>query len=240
MLTKTVGIVLHTVKYSDTSTIVTAYTQEFGRTSYLVHGRNKKKSNFRAAFFQPFSILEMDVYHTPGKEVQRIKEIQVETPFYSIPYNPVKNAVALFLCEVLYRTLRQTEPDENLFVFLKESLLCLDRCDTSISNFHLVFLIKLARVLGFGPNEDEETTQYFDLMNGVFVSTRPLHTHYLPPDMSVDFASLLHAGYDTMQSIPLSRQKRFKLLESLMDYYRLHIPDFHGVQSLAVLQTLFD
>lgn len=240
MLIKTAGIVLHTIKYSDTSTIVTTYTRDFGPVSYLVHGANKKKSNFRAALFQPFSLLEMDVYHAPGKDLQRIKEIQAAYPFCSIPYNPVKNAMALFLCEVLYRTLKQSEPDEGLFSFLEESLVRLDKCEKGTPNFHLVFLVKLSRLLGFGPNEDEEPTQYFDLMNGVFVPARPLHTHYLQPELSADFVALLRADYDTMQAIPLTRQKRFSLLESLMDYYRLHVPEFHGVQSLAVLQTLFD
>jgi len=102
MQVKTTGIVIHSIKYSDSSTIVTVYTRQFGRVSYMVHGVNKKRSVFRAAFLQPLSILELDVIHSPGKEIQRIKDIQLEHPFIDIPYNPVKNALALFLSEMLF------------------------------------------------------------------------------------------------------------------------------------------
>jgi len=240
MQVKTTGIVLHSIKFSDSATIVTMYTRQFGRVSYMVHGVNKKKSVFRTAYLQPLSILEMDVFHTPGKDIQRIKDIQIGYPFTGIPFDPVKNAVALFISEMLFRTLRQTEPDESVFLFLENSIQQLDCCEDGIANFHLLFLIKLTRYLGFEPNSDEEKTTYFDLMNGVFKKEKPLHLHFLMPDDSADFAALLHADYSSMQLMNFSRSKRLKLLESMVEYYRLHIPDFHGLHSLEVLQSLFD
>lgn len=240
MQVKTTGIVLHSIKFSDSATIVTMYTRQFGRVSYMVHGVNKKKSVFRTAYLQPLSILEMDVFHTPGKDIQRIKDIQIGYPFTGIPFDPVKNAVALFISEMLFRTLRQTEPDESVFLFLENSIQQLDCCEDGIANFHLLFLLKLTRYLGFEPNSDEEKTTYFDLMNGVFKKEKPLHLHFLMPDDSADFAALLHADYSSMQLLIFSRSKRLKLLESMVEYYRLHIPDFHGLHSLEVLQSLFD
>lgn len=240
MQVKTTGIVLHSIKFSDSATIVTMYTRQFGRVSYMVHGVNKKKSVFRTAYLQPLSILEMDVFHTPEKDIQRIKDIQIGYPFTGIPFDPVKNAVALFISEMLFRTLRQTEPDESVFLFLENSIQQLDCCDDGIANFHLLFLIKLTRYLGFEPNSDEEKTTYFDLMNGVFKKEKPLHLHFLMPDDSADFAALLHADYSNMQLMIFSRSKRLRLLESMVEYYRLHIPDFHGLHSLEVLQSLFD
>ena len=113
MQVKTSGIVLHSIKHTDSTTILTVYTRQFGRVSYMVHGANKKKSVCRTAFLQPLSIIEMDVFHTPGKDIQRLKEMRMEHSLTGIPYNPIKNSLALFLSEVLFRTLRQTEPDEN-------------------------------------------------------------------------------------------------------------------------------
>jgi len=240
MQAKTTGIVIHSIKYSDSSTIVTVYTRQFGRVSYMVHGVNKKRSVFRAAFLQPLSILELDVIHSPGKEIQRIKDIQLEHPFIDIPYNPVKNALALFLSEMLFRTLRQTEPDDNLFLFLENSIKQLDFCEKGIPNFHLVFLLKLTRYLGFEPNKEEENGKYFDLMNGIFLEGKPLHVHFLLSETTTDFAKLLDADYSNMDSMILSRNKRTNLLNSIVEYYRLHIPEFHGLHSLAVLQSLFD
>lgn len=239
MQQKTTGIILHSLKHTDSTSILTVYTRGFGRVSYLVHGINKKKSVCRAALLQPLSIVEMDVTHTPGRDIQHIKEMRMEHQFSGIPFDPFKNSLALFLSEVLFRTLRQTEPDESLFLFLENSILQLDCSQTAISNFHLVFLLKMTRYLGFEPNR-EEKGQYFDLMNGVFQQERPLHIHFLLPEVSTDIAWLLATDYSNMHKLQLTRANRNNLLKSLIEYYRLHIPGFQGLHSLPVLQSLFE
>jgi DNA repair protein RecO (recombination protein O) len=240
MQVKTRGIILHSTKHTDSATIITAYTEQFGRVSYMVHGVNKKKSVCRAALLQPLSLVEMDVVHLPGRDLQRIKEMQIDYQFIGLPFDPVKNSLALFLSEMLFRSLRQHEPDQNLFLFLENSIQQLDCAEKGISNFHLVFLLKLTRYLGFEPNRDEVSFKYFDLMNGVFQNEKPLHTHYLTPEYSAGFASLLTFDYSTINHFVLSREKRIKLLEIVVEYYRLHIPDFNVIRSLAVLISLFD
>lgn len=240
MQVKTSGIVLHSIKYSDSTTIITVYTQQFGRVSYMVHGVNKKNSVNPAAFLQPLSIVEMDVYHNPGKNIQRLKEMRMAHPFTGIPFDPVKNSLALFISEVLFRTLRQTEPDENLYLFLENSILQLDYSETGVSNYHLVFLLKLTRYLGFEPNQDNDQVNYFDLMNGVFMEEKPLHSHFVLQDVTADFKRVLNADYSSMQYLAFTRARRANLLQSIVEYYQLHIPDFHGLHSLPVLQSLFD
>ncbi len=240
MQVKTSGVVLHALKYTDSSSIITVYTRQFGRISYMVHGMNKKKSLCPAAFIQPLSLVEIDVYHTPGKNIQRLKEIRMEHPFTGIPYDPIKNSLALFLSEVLFRTLRQSEPDESLYLFLENSILQLDCSETGIANFHLIFLLRLTRYLGFEPNQDEVPSNYFDLMNGVFLKEKPVHAHFTLPDVSVDFIRVLNADYSTMHNLAFTRARRANLLQSIVTYYQLHIPDFHGLHSLEVLHSLFD
>jgi len=240
MQIKTSGIVLHSIKHTDSATIITVYTRQFGRVSYMVHGVNRKKAVCRAAILQPLSIVEMDVFHTPGKSIQRLKEMRMEHHFTGIPFNPVKNSLALFLSEVLYRTLRQTEPDDTLYLFLENSILQLDCSEKGISNFHLVFLLRLTRYLGFEPNQDEAQVNYFDLMNGVFLHEKPLHTHFVLPDVCADFIRVLNTDYSNMHNLAFTRARRANLLQSIVEYYQLHIPDFHGLHSLAVLQSLFD
>ncbi|ADQ80337.1 DNA repair protein RecO [Paludibacter propionicigenes WB4] len=240
MLSKTTGIILHSIKYTDSASIVTVYTQQFGRVSYMVHGVNKKKSMCRAALLQPLSMVEMDVFHVPGKDIQRIKDLRMNYQFTGIPFNPVKNSLALFLSEVLFKSLRQTEPDENLYLFLENSIQQLDCCEEGIANFHLVFLIKMSRYLGFAPNTEDGGAKYFDLMNGVFSEQKALHMHYLLPETTIDFISLLETDYAGMHRLILTRERRSVLLKGLVEYYLLHIPEFHTLHSLAVLQSLFD
>ena len=240
MQVKTSGIILHSLKYTDSTTIITVYTRQFGKVTYMVRGVNKKRSVNPAAILQPLSLVEMDVYHTPGKNIQRLKEMRMEHPFSGIPFDPVKNSLALFISEVLFRTLRQTEPDDSLYLFLENSILQLDCTIKGISNFHLVFLLKLTRYLGFEPNQDDEQVNYFDLMNGVFLKEKPLHTHFTLPEVSSDFIRVLNADYSNMHNLAFTRARRAGLIQSIVEYYQLHIPDFHGLHSLSVLQSLFD
>ncbi|MBL7720826.1 MAG: recombination protein O N-terminal domain-containing protein, partial [Chitinophagaceae bacterium] len=64
-LHKTKGIVLRTVKYGETSVIVTLFTELFGIQSYLVNGvrASSKKGTGKANMFQPAAILDLVVYH---------------------------------------------------------------------------------------------------------------------------------------------------------------------------------
>lgn len=241
MQIKTTGIVLHSVKYSDSANIITMYTRQFGRVAYMVYGVNKKKSVCRAALLQPLSLVEIDVFHVPNKEIQRIKEIRIAYPFAGIPYDAFKNAIALFVSEVLFRTLRQTECDESLFQFLENSIQQLDCCTNGVSNFHLVFMLNLTLYLGFEPNRDSNSAlHYFDLLNGAFLSEKPLHIHYLKPDVSVDIAALMQTDYTNMHHLNFTRKRRTEILETLVEYFRLHVPDFYGLHSLAVMKNLFD
>ncbi len=239
MQAKTSGIVLHTTKYTDSASIVTVYTRQFGRVSYLAYGVNKKKSGNRLALLQPLSIVDMDVSHIPGKDLQQIKEIRLEYLFTGIPFDPLKNSLALFISEILFKALRQTEPDENLFLFVENSIQQLDCCQHGIQNFHLVFLQKLTRYLGFEASM-EEMGKYFDLMNGIFQNEKPLHVHFLAPEVTLDFTTLLETDYTNMEKLVLSRENRMVLLRSMVEYYRLHIPEFHNLNSLPILQSLFD
>jgi len=73
-LHKTKGMVFRTVKYGETSLIVTVYTELFGVQSYLVNGvrTSTKKGPGRANLFQPAAILDLIVYHNELKHLQRI------------------------------------------------------------------------------------------------------------------------------------------------------------------------
>ncbi|HEX4373990.1 MAG TPA: recombination protein O N-terminal domain-containing protein, partial [Puia sp.] len=64
-LYKTNGIVLRTVKYGETSVIVTIFTDLFGIQSYLVNGirTSSKKMQSKINLFQPAAVLQLVVYH---------------------------------------------------------------------------------------------------------------------------------------------------------------------------------
>ena len=240
MTTKTLGIVLRIVRYSDKSSIATVYTREFGRISYMIYGLSGKKSSTKSALFLPLSIIEINAVHHPGKELQQLKDVRIEYALNGISSDPAKNAIALFLTELLHKTLKQPEADETVFDFIKQGIQLLNEMKEGIANFHLIFMLKLTRYLGFEPNREDEEAYYFDLLNGIFLRDKPMHVHFLSAEITSVFASVLHCDFITMENLHLNRSKRNDLLDGLIEYYRLHMPDFHGLNSTAVLRELFN
>ncbi|WP_102407824.1 DNA repair protein RecO [Parabacteroides bouchesdurhonensis] len=241
MLSKTRGIVLHSIAYNDKYSIIYMYTEAFGRASYLVARNRGKKTAVSKALFMPLSVLEMEVEHLNKRDLHRIKETKLCYPLTELFCNPVKNVLALFLAEVLFRVVKETEPDARLFGFLYESIHLLEYAEEGIANFHLVFLLRLLSCLGIYPNADSHKAgYYFDMMNGVFCDTVPVHRHYLDKEESLVFARLLKMSFENMSLYSFSRQDRVRIINRIFEYYRLHLPEFPEIKSFSVLQSLFD
>lgn len=241
MLHTTRGIILHTQPYNDRYSIVHAYTEITGRTSYLVARSRVRRSKVSYTLFMPLSVLEMEVDHQYKRDLQRIKETKICYLQHSISSHPVKNVIALFIAEILYRTVRTKESDGQLFNFLYDSIRWLELSVDGIANFHLVFLIHLVRYLGVFPNaENYRPGCFFDLLNGVFTSILPEHEHFLNEAESVIFYRLLRMNYENMTVYSFSRQERLSIIIRILEYYRLHLSDFQEIKSLSVMQSLFD
>lgn len=242
MLQKTIGLVLHTVKYNDSSMIVEMYTELLGRNAFVVSTPRSKKSTLRGALFQPLSLLEFEVDVRPRTTLYRIKEAKSLYPFETIPYDPYKSAIALFLAEFLYRAVREEGENKPLFAYLRHSVVWLDGCRGGFSNFHLVFLMRLSRFLGLFPNlEDYRPESYFDMLNACFTGGRPqTHSFYLEPADASRILNLMRMSYRTMHLFAMNRTERNRCLVIINDYYRLHLPEFQPLRSIEVLKELFD
>ena len=152
MLYKTQGIVLHSLPYKDVYTILHIYTKDFGRVSYMVARKRGKRSSVSQALFMPLSVLDLEVEHQNKRDIQRIKEVYLAFSASSFQLDPVKNVLALFLSEVLFRVVKDTQPDERMYAFLTDSVRILDSVEQGLANFHVAFLLNLLHYLGIFPN----------------------------------------------------------------------------------------
>ena len=235
------GIVLRTLKYSDSLLIADVYTRQKGRMSFLVPVTHSKRGRVRSVLFQPLSMLSLTVSYKNGRQLQRVNDAQPYNMYSSIPFNVVKSAIALYLSEMLVYTLREEEPDEALFVFLNRSFSLFDELENGYADFHIVFLSQLLRYIGIYPNLDNYSPGcYFDLVQGCAVREHPMHANFLMPADAVGFISLVRVEYENMHSLSLNRKLRGIYLAILNLYYRLHIPDFPQIKSMDVLKELFD
>lgn len=207
----------------------------------MVARLRSKNSQFSKSLFMPLTILEMEVEHLPNRDLQKIKEAKVDYHAVELYYDPVKNAITLFIAELLYRIVKDREHDNRLFDFLCASIKWLDVTDKGVANFHLVFMIRLLYFLGIYPNiKSYEEGSYFDMTNGEFTRQAPLGRHYLNKEESYIFAKLMKMTYENMSLYTFSRKERMQIINRILEYYRLHLPDFPEIKSLSVMQVLFD
>lgn len=241
MLHKTQAIILHAVKYSENSLIVHAYTREHGRMAYVVNGSKSKKSALRASMLQALSVIELETDFNPRKELQRIKESRLSYAFTSIPYDPAKNALALFMAELIYRSMREPHADPDLFDFLLHSVCQLDENESGLGNFHLSFLMQFSQYMGFAPQHDSYTENaHFDLQNGIFTTQIQAFGQYLNRADSHIFSKICQFNYQNMGAYQLTKEDKRAQLEHVLTYYKLHVPHFSNIKSLDVMYQLFN
>lgn len=222
MLFKTKGIVLSFIKYKESSIIAKIYTEEFGLQSYIVNGVRSKNSKTRIALFQPLTFLEMVVYHKHSGGLQRISEIKCIYPFQSISIEIHKSAIALFIAEILSKTLKEDYPNPSLFNFLLDSIVMFDIESGNVKNFHLSFLIELSGYLGFLPSSSK------DILHSGYVKSASIE--------EVNFIEQLLQ--QTNSTITANNSIRRNCLEYLLEFYSYHIENFGTVNSVKILKEV--
>ena len=240
MLTKTPAIVLHALKYGETRLIVDMFTRSHGRLSFIVSLPKSPKGKIKKQFFQPLTLLEIETDVRPKLQLQKLSDVRLLYPFSTIPFEPEKLAISLFIAEFLYYAMRGEQQNVPLFDYVTDSIQWLDGQEGRFANFHLVFLMRLSRFLGFYPNLDGYTPgDYFDLRESIFRAQPPGHHEFLQPAEAEIVQLMMRMDYATMHLYRLSHHDRNRLLEVALTYYRLHLPDFPELKSLAVLQELY-
>ncbi|MFR9166403.1 MAG: DNA repair protein RecO [Dysgonomonas sp.] len=240
MLHKLQGVVLSSINYNDKYLLVSVYTDASGRVTYMIPKSSSKTANVKRKMFSPLAVLDIEADHRNNRDIQRIKEARFVFPLLSIPENLAKTSMAFFLSEFLSKILREVNENKYLFDFLVSSVQVLEYADKSVANYHLVFMLKLTRFLGFSPNfEGYCEGNIFDMLNGVFVGNVPAHNHYLSRNDSMAFARLARINYENMHLFRFSRQDRINIINRILEYYRIHLTDFPPIKSLDVLHELF-
>ncbi len=219
MQEKARGMVVHTVRYGDSSVIADVYTDKYGMLSFLVKTKRRGRDSVRNLLLCPLAIVEVDFDYREGKSLLRIGDVRLVEAYRSLPYHPVKATIAMFLSEFLLHALRNEEPNQELFAFVVSSMLWLDNRAERFANFPVTFLLRLTRFLGIWPSEEEVVPILHD-------GERQAVKH------------LLRMNYGTMHLFHFTRGERSRLMQVVNDYYRLHVPSFPELKSVAVLREV--
>lgn len=233
------GIVLRCVKYDDKSFVAHLFTASRGHVAFMINGSHGKRSGMSARFFQPLSFLSFTWNAKPNVSLHRMKEARLLFVQQSIPIDPIKRSVAMLLSEFLTYALRDEAHNPDLYLYVEHSMRWLDMAEEGYANFHLVFLLKMARFLGVAPNmEAYSDGDLFDLVNGQFIPYGQASETVMSADDARLLFSLSVATYETMTDIAMNHQSRARMIQYLATYYAIHIPKFPALRSLEILQQL--
>ncbi len=220
MLYKTNGIVFRLTNYSESSIIVNIFTSSFGLQSYIVNGVRGRSKKTNLALYQPLTLLDLVVYHRENASIMRIKDVKCIHPYQNISHDFRKSTIALFLNEIVNRTVKEQSHAAELCEFLIQSFISLDLLQSNVENFHLVFLVRLSQHLGFRPSEVAE-------LSGGWMTDK---------EEEVILSKLLTANYT--EPIVMNHIQRKNILDLLLRFYVLHSANFGELKSLAVIREI--
>ena len=208
-------IVLAATKVGESSMVLHTLSSGFGRRSFICSVGKSTPT----ALFQPLSILSGVYTENTKSELWRLGSLRAEYPLLGVRTSVGKNAMTMFLGEVLFRALRDGVNEEGLYEWLRGSLLTLDALDGDWANFHLRFLLELCGALGFSPTIQDLAP---------FVGERYSQV-----------SNLLSLSYEESLLLPLSGEMRNEIAGMLLDYLGFHLEMNLNMRSLRVLRELF-
>ncbi len=245
MLLSTQGLVLHTTKYAESSIVAKIFTRELGLCSYIIKGVRNKNGRNKQNLLQPLSHLDMTVYNNPKKQLQYIKEMHPSAQYGTLHTDAVKMALVFFMDEVLYKSLKEAEPNQPLFDYAVERLAQLNSSDGAAS-FPIDFLIHTARHLGIAPLDNYSRREpLFNLKEGRFLASPSVVSsqtsdadYFLDTLSSTNFHYCLSCSLSNTPMSQLSSSQRNSTLNNLLEYYHVHLSDFHNFTSHEILHAV--
>jgi DNA repair protein RecO (recombination protein O) len=208
------------VKYGETSIIVSIFTELFGLQSYIVNGIRSKSGKNRIALYQPLTLLDLVVYHRENANINRISEVKCLYPYQTIAANINKATIAMFIAEVLNKTVKEESHAQELSDFLIKSLISFDQMEGKTANFHLLFLLRLARLLGFGAQHIHDV----------------LGTRTTSEENERILSQLLSAEY--FDQIEMKNSSRREILDLIIKFFNDHIENLGEIKSIQVLREV--
>ena len=240
MYEKLRGVVLNTIRYSDKHNIVHIYTDGRGLMSFAVPQGKTHAARMRNALLMPLSLVDLEAQVRPGRELSMLRELRRNFPLATLYSDPVKNAIALFISELLTHVIQEPEGNDPLFRYIEQSVQLLEQLPDHTANFHICFLYHLGAHLGIQPNVESFRLGYwFDMTDGVFVPAAVRGHMHLQPQEAQVIHLLSRMTFSNMRLFRFSRDERNRLLDVLISYYRLHNAAIGTLRSPDILKQLF-
>lgn len=238
--TKTNGVVLSSVPYNDRSQFVHIYTEQHGKVTCKVALTRLHRNGGQRLLYAPLSVLELVIESRSNQEIGTIKEASlILSPYMLSMSNPSKTAQCLYMAELLDKTIKEVEPNARLWSFIHHSVELLQLANEGSANFHLLFTTRLCYLIGFHvDNSLWEEGMQFDISEGIYTYQPIYHPYYLTAESASWLHKLLDTDFTHLDTLHLTRDQRNILLDMMLTFLRIHMPEIGILRSVEVLKEL--
>lgn len=229
------AIVLHSIKFSDSQRVVRMFTESHGLRAYLVRGFGAKKST-KTAVYQSFSLLDITEQEKRRGDLYIVKEERRAYAFEELPFHPLKASVAMFLAEMLERSIAEDHAHQQLFEYAWNAIQVLDLSET-FGLFPIQFLGNLIAHLGLLPEAPKSNEYWLDLVTGTWELKQPGHKETADKLLGMGFVNA--ASNQPKSGLLATRKGRKEVLDLQVRFLQLHVAGMRDIKSLAILKEVF-
>ncbi len=150
MIVKTDAVVLKSMRFRETSKIVTFYTRRYGKLAAVAKGARETKSKFGASL-EPMTAVSLVLYRKEHRDLQLLSQCDILKPHKRIHSEMERMAVALSILELLHQVTHDEEEHPALYDLLDQVLDALESSSGTLVNFRYAFELRLCALFGFTP-----------------------------------------------------------------------------------------
>jgi len=148
MLVETLGIVVNSRKYSDSSKIIHVFTKEHGMVSLIAKGAFSKSNRFGGSL-EPFTL---GMYYFNKKTTQSLYTLsksEIVDTFMPIRNSMVHTATALCMVETIKLILEEEQSNHKLWDFALLGMKLLEKAECNPQNILIRFLLRCSSAIGY-------------------------------------------------------------------------------------------
>ena len=254
MITSTEAVILTSMRYGDTSKIVTAYTRQYGRLSVIAKGAAAAKSKFGAAL-EPLCHCQLVLYKKDSRDLHLLSQADSICSFRGIQEHPGKLMLGFAVVEFVHAAVHGEEAHEQLFTLLGDALTRLERAERNPPGVLIRFLLDFSEAMGFAIDlehclrcradlHEEAAVQgrvMFSLPEGAFTCSSCAETWIGAGVGAAAFKGmqwLAAADSEGLGLLSMPSHSAHEIIRTLHQYIATHIQGMRKIHSLALLDQL--
>lgn len=235
----TQAIIINHIRYGDNGLVIKALTEDKGLMSFFLNRFHSKGHNKYPFLFSPLSLVEITSRpKSANTTMPTIVTVELSYPFKRIPHDYTRSATCVFMAEMINKTMVFETSGDRIFRFVQECALSIDRYEKTPACYPTYFGFKLAAMLGFAP-EISENCDFFHLERGTFIQNQLDDPFLLDKGLSQLLKDILASDHASIAQISSNQEIRYKLLEKMLIYYQLHIPECKEILSAEIIREVF-